>query len=59
MVKAAVFDTTLTTSITFRMTMITFCFVQPAWFARCWLSIAPAAAGVPVGSLADKQLQTR
>jgi hypothetical protein len=54
MVKAAVFDTTLTTSITFRMTMITFCFVQPAWFAGCWLPIAPAAAGVPVDPLANK-----
>jgi hypothetical protein len=48
MVETAIFDTTLATSIALRMAVITFGLVQPARFARCWLAIAPAAAGVPV-----------
>jgi hypothetical protein len=47
MVETAVFNATLATSIAFRMTMIAFCFVQPAWLAGCWLAIAPTTVGVP------------
>ena len=49
MIKATAFDSPLSTSIAFRMTMIAFRLVQPARLTRCRLAVAPAAVGVPVG----------
>jgi hypothetical protein len=52
MVETTFFDASLTTAVASGAAMIAFCFVQPAWLAGCWLTIAPATVGVPVGYLA-------
>ncbi len=49
MVEATILYTTLATAIALGMTMITFCLIYSAWFARRGFAIASTTAGVPGG----------